>query len=158
LVLALAAPYVSSPVLANLGTRSPRDVVLLVDGSYSMGFSGGAKTAHEAAKEWATAFVEGLAAGDRVTILQAEQQGLRVLEPTHDLEQARDAIGHLPPPRGGCDWPQALRTAWKILAQGKQPQREIYVLSDGQRFGWADQASLLRWELLAPQFREDSIL
>src|SRR5947209_4091460 len=35
LVLALAAPYVSSPVLANLGARPQRDVVLLVDGSYS---------------------------------------------------------------------------------------------------------------------------
>src|SRR5262249_33101948 len=55
LVLALAAPYVASPVLANLGAQPQRDVVLLVDGSYSMGFTGSGKTAHDAAKELATA-------------------------------------------------------------------------------------------------------
>jgi hypothetical protein len=158
LVLALAAPYISSPALADLGTRPQRDVVLLFDGSYSMGFTGSGQTAHEAAKEWASAFVRRLAAGDRVTVLQAKQQVVHVLEPTHDLEQVRDALAQLPTPRGGCDWPQAVLAAWKLLAQSRQPQREIYVLSDGQRFGWADDASLLRWELLTQQFRDPSAL
>src|SRR3954454_1337491 len=34
LVLALAAPYVESTVLARLGGRANRDIVLLFDGSY----------------------------------------------------------------------------------------------------------------------------
>ncbi|MCI0463638.1 MAG: BatA and WFA domain-containing protein [Gemmataceae bacterium] len=153
LVLALAAPYVSSPVLADLGARPQRDVVLLFDGSYSMGFTGSGRTPHEAAQEWAAAFVESLAAGDRVTVLQAKQPVVQVVEPTHEFERVREAILHLPAPHGGCDWPQALRTAWKILVQSRQPQREIYVLSDGQRFGWADEASRLRWELVAPQLQ-----
>src|ERR1700687_3784584 len=33
LVLALAAPYASNPVFANLGNRPNRDVVLIFDGS-----------------------------------------------------------------------------------------------------------------------------
>src|SRR6185369_8755209 len=37
LVLALAAPDVESAVLARLGGRANRDIVLLFDGSYSMG-------------------------------------------------------------------------------------------------------------------------
>src|SRR5947209_7499400 len=64
LVLALAAPYVDSTALAGLG-RGNRDVVLVFDGSYSMGFVGGNnRSAHDAAKEWAAAFVDGLSAGD----------------------------------------------------------------------------------------------
>src|SRR5438309_4900119 len=36
LVLAMAAPYADSPALARLGLKSNRDVVLIIDGSYSM--------------------------------------------------------------------------------------------------------------------------
>src|SRR5437870_7056440 len=38
LVLALAAPYAVSPFLAQVTGRPNRDVVLVIDGSYSMGF------------------------------------------------------------------------------------------------------------------------
>src|SRR5437762_3844972 len=56
-------------------TRGNRDVVLVFDGSYSMTYSDkGAPSAHEAAKEWATAFVQDLDANDTVAILQAKQQ------------------------------------------------------------------------------------
>src|SRR5215831_2346778 len=37
LVLALAGPFLTSSTLARLGPRSNRDVVLVFDGSYSMG-------------------------------------------------------------------------------------------------------------------------
>jgi hypothetical protein len=75
-------------------TRGNRDVVLVFDGSYSMSYSEkGAVSAHEAAKEWATAFVQELDANDAVAILQAKQQVVPVLDtPTHDLEHARDVI------------------------------------------------------------------
>src|ERR1700704_6448402 len=63
LVIALAAPYVTSTVLGNLA-KDNRDVVLVVDGSASMGFAATGKSAHEAAKEWAGRFLDGLAAGD----------------------------------------------------------------------------------------------
>jgi hypothetical protein len=157
LVLALAAPFAAHPVFATLGNRPNRDVVLVFDGSYSMGFTGTDQTPHEAAKEWATAFVKDLAAGDSVAILQAKQQVTPVLgELTHDLERVREAIAHLPEPRGGCSWPEAVQAATQILRQGKRPQRDIIVLSDGQRFGWADETTLLRWELLATGLRSQS--
>src|ERR1700757_4810910 len=50
LVLALAAPHATSSFFANIGGRPNRDVVLVFDGSYSMGFSDGKnKSPHEAA-------------------------------------------------------------------------------------------------------------
>jgi hypothetical protein len=158
LVLALAAPYASGPALAKLGTGPNRDVVLVFDGSYSMGFTGTGQSAHDAAREWAAAFLDELAAGDSVAILQAKQAVVRVLEPTHDLESAREALARLPSPRGGGDWSQALQAAHQLLSASQRPQREIIVLGDGQRFGWADEASLLRWELLAGQVREPAAL
>src|SRR6516162_6467082 len=60
MVLALAAPRMTSEVLAQLAGRPNRDVVFLFDGSYSMGYSSGLKTPQEVAKEWATAYVNDL--------------------------------------------------------------------------------------------------
>jgi hypothetical protein len=156
LVLALAAPFVESDALARLG-GGDRDVVLIFDGSYSMGYSDKGPSAHEAAKEWAQAFVNDLSAGDSVSVLQAKQQVVPVLgTPTVDLDRARDKIANLPAPAGGCDWPSAVQAAHKILAKSNRSRRDIIILSDNQRFGWADDNSLIRWELLANTLRDDS--
>jgi hypothetical protein len=157
LVGGLAAPFLESTVLARLGGRTNRDVVLIFDGSYSMGETGTGKPAQEAAKEWANGFLDTLQAGDSVSVLQAKQQVVPVVGVlTHDLQQVRGKIARLPEPRGGCDWPQAVQAAHKILVRSQRPEREIIVLSDNQRFGWADDNSLLRWELLATELRNES--
>src|SRR5437588_12478369 len=55
LVFGLANPWVEGLnfELRLPGTRPARDVVLVFDGSYSMGCTDGAHTAHDAAKQWA---------------------------------------------------------------------------------------------------------
>ncbi len=157
LVLALASPFLDSQAFARLAGGGDRDVVLIFDGSYSMGFKDKGPSAHDAAKEWATAFVSELDAGDSVAILQAKQQVVPVLgTPTHDLERARERIAHLPAPAGGCDWPAAVQAAQTILANNGRARRDVIILSDNQRFGWADDTSLLRWELLANNLRENA--
>src|SRR5262249_10179744 len=105
-VLALAAPFITSKNLAKLGGRGNRDIVIIFDGSYSMGFKGHGAPAHQAAKDWALEFVGELAPGDSVAVLQAKQQVVPVLPVlTTDPNQVRTAIQNLPPPRGGVDWP-----------------------------------------------------
>ena len=149
-VLALAAPYITSRLFARWGSRGNRDIVLIFDGSYSMGYSAGDPSAHEKAKDWALNFLDQMAPGDSVAILQAKQQVVPVLSSLNtDPNQVRTAIQNLAPPRGGVDMPAAVQAAAQILAASQRAQREIIVLTDGQKFGWADDASLLRWELLA---------
>lgn len=150
LVVSLAGPFLTSAFLARLGARSNRDVVLVFDGSYSMGSIGKEGVPHEKAKEWAKAFVADLTPGDSVAVLQAKDQVVPVLAaPSHDFERVQKSIDKLPPPSGGCDWRPALRAAAEILTHSQRPEREIILLSDGQRFGWADRDSLFRWSLLA---------
>jgi hypothetical protein len=157
LVLALASPFVDSSALARVGGRANRDVVLIFDGSYSMGhLENGDRSAHDAAREWAKNFLDKLIAGDAVAVLQAKQQVVPVLaEPSRDLDRVRDRIANLPAPRGGCDWPLALQEAHKILGKSQRRDREIILLTDNQRFGWADDNTLLRWELLAGQLKKE---
>ncbi len=111
-MLALAGPFITSSVIARMGPRSNRDVVLVFDGSYSMGSTGKEGVPHEKAKEWAKAFVADLTPGDTVAILQAKEQVVPVLaEPSHDLDRVKEYIGKLPAPSGGCDWRPALQAA-----------------------------------------------
>jgi hypothetical protein len=44
-----------------------------------------------------------------------------------------------------------LQAAFRSFANSTKVQREIILLTDGQRQSWADDATLLRWELLAGQ-------
>ncbi len=154
LVFGLANPFVEGMNLQiHLpGARPTRDAVLIFDGSYSMGCTDGGHTAHDAAKEWAQDYLGASAGGDRVAILQAKQQIVPVVGfLDDDLQRVRAQLDKLPPPAGGCDLPQAVQAAEALLADSKAPRREIIVLSDGQKYGWADEPTMLRWGLLATQ-------
>jgi hypothetical protein len=156
LVLALAAPYAAGPLMERITGRDNRDVVLIIDGSTSMSYNAGGKSIHDAAKEWAVAFLADLAPGDGVAVLHAKQQVIPVLgELTADHDKARDALARLSPPRGGMDWPAAVSAADEILKNSHRPRRDIVIISDGQKFGWADDYTLERWRLLAPQLDTD---
>lgn len=152
LVLALAAPFVDG--VAAAPGHGNRDVVLIFDGSGSMGYTGDSLSAHDKAKEWARDFLAELPPGDGVALLQARQGETQVVSDlTHDREQLRERLARLPEPAGVCDGPAALQAACNLLATSQRPRRDVILLSDGQRFGWADDAALLRWELLAGQLQ-----
>src|SRR5215831_10891418 len=152
LVLALAAPYAAGPMIERITGRDNRDVVLIVDGSTSMSYNASGKSVHDAAKEWADAFLAELAPGDSVAVLHAKQQVIPALpELTADHDKALDALARLSPPLGGIDWPAAVQAADQILRTSHRPRRDIVIVSDGQKFGWADDYTLQRWRLLAPQ-------
>src|SRR4029077_4021812 len=68
LVFGLAGPFLPHSSLVRLGPRITRDVVLVFDGSYSMGYVGAGTSSHDAAKEWALNFVKELAGRDSVAI------------------------------------------------------------------------------------------
>lgn len=148
LALALAAPVMTSTWFNRLGLPGgSRDVVLLIDGSASMACKVGTDSAHEAAKAWAARFLETLRPGDRVAIYEARQQTTPLLPQfTTDLTQPRNALELLPPPRGSVDWPACVAAASKLLESGRQ-ERDIVIITDGQRSGWADDATLPRWGL-----------
>lgn len=156
LVLGLAAPFLISALLDPVGHHENRDVVLIFDGSDSMTFQDGDRSVHEAARAWAERFLDGLQPGDRVAVLQAKQQVIPVVgEPTHDLEHVRQALKELAPPRGTADLPLALQTAGQLLQAGQRPRRDVILLTDGQRFGWADEATKRRWKAVADQLGDD---
>ena len=150
LVLGVASPWVRLPWLAKIAPRPNRDVVIILDGSFSMTYARDGRTAHDAARDWAADFLDRLQPGDAVAVLQAKQVPSPVVgNLSSDLAAVRGAIQEAPKPRGGVNMSAAVREAILMLkASGKQ-QRDVIVLTDGQRHGWADPKALERWELLA---------
>jgi hypothetical protein len=152
MVLGLAGPFLTAFLFAS--AKPNRDVVLIFDGSASMGYTGISPTPHEAAKKWALDFLGDLQAGDTVAVFVAKQQVLPLLQPTHDLERARTVIGQIPEPSGGCDMPRAVEAAYQALKDASQrPARDIVILSDGMRQGWADDKTMLGWSIAADKLR-----
>jgi hypothetical protein len=158
LVLATAAPVLrlgcvaqlpAGDQLARLVGQTKRDIVLIVDGSYSMDCKWQETTAHEAAKAWARDFLEDLGPSDRVAIIQAKQRPVPVLGLlTEDSREARSKLEQMLRPRGGVNWLKAMQEALHIFDDGHSGEREIIILTDGQRQGWADPRSLRDWENL----------
>lgn len=147
MVVALAAPQDSSRWLDFLADRGARDVVLVVDGSASMGYRSPGGTAHDAAKVWVNDFLATLNGDDAVAVIHARQRPVSlVAEPTHDFDAVRTAVQTLLPPRGGCDGPAAVAAALQMRTMGGERRRDVFVLTDGQRHGWTDDAALAAWE------------
>ena len=143
LAMALAAPAVRTTARAGEADRRPRDTAILVDCSGSMANGNAAATA----RRWAAEFLGRARPGDRVAVFAVKGDAVSVVGLTPDFEQARASLELLPEPRGTANWPAAVEVATAMLRDRGEP--ELLILTDGQRFGWADADSLARWELLA---------
>jgi hypothetical protein len=158
IVLGLATPISTSGWLDGLTGRPTRDIVLVLDGSYSMDVRLPSQpTPWEDAIRAALADIDDADAGARFAIVIARQPPHVVLEDfSGDRDEMRARVRALPAARGNPDMPGALAEAWKLL-QGRSRARaaEIRVFTDQQRHGWADPANLAALDSLGSQWRSD---
>jgi hypothetical protein len=148
IVVALSGPYAAGTIFAPLSDRPARDVVIVLDGSYSMGRRDiHGQTPWEAARHWLRERVEQQGRSERMAILIARrpphwwQAGL-----TGDRTRLLARIEELPAPRSNAGLPAALAEAWRLLqAQGAATEQEIVILTDRQHHGWADDATRRQW-------------
>ncbi len=154
IAIALARPWVSAKWLGDIGPQPNRDIVLIIDGSYSMAWESTSVTPQQAAVRWAEKFLSEVRAGDTVSVIEAREQVRPLIEPaTRDMNRVREVLKELSPPTSSGNLPEALATAVKLLSHGTHLRREIILLTDGQAQGWfPDDANLwLRLDDLAKQ-------
>src|SRR5262245_18540947 len=158
LVLAFAAPYVSGPLVADW-SRPPRDAVLLLDGSYSMEQSDGkAPSPWQQARAWCDDWLKQAHAGDRVAVLLATNPPQPVIgECTADIAVVRETLEQLPRPSGNSDWPRSAADSSNLLRDyGHAGRRDIILITDRQKQGWADPAALAQWHALSRRLQTES--
>lgn len=133
LVLAFARPFVDREDAAlNVPTTGDREVVVLVDRSYSMGLGDRWGDALARANE----VVDGLAGGDRGTIVFFDARAETATESTTDRNVLRSALRAAEPGERTTRYAPALRFGARLLASSPMPRHELVVISDFQRGGW----------------------
>lgn len=143
--VALARPWLGGQWLGRFVSTQSRDVVLIIDGSYSMGWEGKPVTPHVQALQLARQFLKDLMPGDSIQIIDAREQPQVVLpEATRDTYRVREALNDLPAPSGSADLPAAINRAVQLLAAGTNLQREIVVFTDLQAMAWKVEDDI-RW-------------
>lgn len=136
LAAALAGPSVRSSFFDRFDANAPRTTVILIDTSGSVGDLA-------PSREWAARVIDQMRPGDRVAVFAVKGDVVPLLaSPVSDRDAAKASLELLTSPRGSADWPAAIEAALRA-ADG-----EVLVLTDGQRFGWADENTVARWDSL----------
>jgi hypothetical protein len=139
-VAAFARPFFEKKVAAAPAAGDSREVVILIDRSYSMANSGRWTRAVEAANTIAGQ----IRALDRVSVVAFASSAAQIVEPTSDRARVDRTLAVTKPGSETTRYASGLRMAAQILGGSDLPRREIVLISDFHRSGWSpnDEVSL----------------
>jgi hypothetical protein len=132
LVGAFARPYIDRPNAGLAAVDTARELVILIDRSYSMGYGDRWQRALAAAREAVTA----LGPQDRATIIFFDASANAATQATADPTQLQLALDSARVGSGATRYAPALKLAQSILGASELPRREAVLISDFQRSGW----------------------
>ena len=132
LVLAFGRPFFRRTDPAAASGSGAREVVVLLDRSYSMGFGGRWQKALSAAQST----INGLKPTDRGTVVLFASNAEVALRSTSDRSRLLAAVTGIQPGAGATRYGPALKLAGSILSESALPRREAILITDFQRIGW----------------------
>jgi hypothetical protein len=134
IVLAFARPFLQRDDLNTAVGTGAREVVVLLDQSYSMAYGDHWDRARAAAQN----VINTLGSDDRASVVlfaSCAEIALRSAAPG-ERQRLAAAIAAAKPGAGATRYAPALKVAGSILADTSLPRREVVLISDFQRGGW----------------------
>lgn len=134
---AFALPMLRSQGLGWLG-NAPRDVAIVLDSSFSMGYNTGRETVWETAIKAATSVISGLGENDRFCIyLAGENPEPVIAQLTSNQEDGINRLQALQAGTGASRLERAAVAAIRILEQASgNRERELHIITDNQLLPW----------------------
>jgi hypothetical protein len=132
LVAAFSRPFFARHRGAGPALAGARERVVLVDRSYSMGYSDHWKRALAAAR----AATRDIAANDRATVVFFANDPVAGTEPTANAARLEHAIATVTLSSEGTRYEPAVKYAAQILSASNLPRKEVVLISDFQSVGW----------------------
>jgi hypothetical protein len=132
IVFAFARPFLKRQDFGAAGASGAREVVVLLDRSYSMGYGDHWQRALDAVRET----IDGLRGSDRGSIVLFASGSEVAVRSTGDKRRLLAAIASMESGAGATRYGPALKLAGSILAESALPRREAVLISDFQRAGW----------------------
>ena len=131
IVAAFARPFLRGSELAA-APGGARDIVVLFDRSYSMGYGDSWSRAQRAAEQ----ALASATPADRISVVMFADVAEVIVRSTPDRSRAVAAINAAQPGPGSTKFAPALKLASSMLAESLLPRKEVIVVSDFQRGGW----------------------
>jgi hypothetical protein len=131
LIAAFARPLIPSTSALPLAGAGARELVVLVDTSYSMGYGERWEQAREAAED----ALSDLGASDRGSLVFFSS-GTEIVARSTERDKLRSAMATARVSAGATRYAPALKVAGSILADSTLPRREVVLVSDFQQSGW----------------------
>ena len=132
IVFAFARPFLKRQDFGAAAASGAREVVVMLDRSYSMGYGDRWDRAIGAARD----AVNGLAGSDRGSLVLFAAGAEVALRSTGDKDRLLAALAGLESGAGATRYGPALKLAGSILGESGLPRREAILISDFQRSGW----------------------
>jgi hypothetical protein len=132
IVLAFTRPFLDSPAVTAGAGEGAREVVIVLDQSYSMGFATRWAEAQAAARD----VVAGLDTFDRASVVLFAEGAEIQIRSTGEQDRLAAAIDAAAPTDFATHYAPALNVAASILTESTLPRREVVLISDFQRSGW----------------------
>src|SRR5262245_23180282 len=154
IILAFARPLLDSGSVPTAGANA-REVVILVDTSYSMGFGDRWARAQTAAREQ----IAKVAPSDRASVVLFGSGADIQLRSTAERSRLQATVDSATPSPSSTRFSPALKVAGSILAESTLPKREVVIISDFQRNGWRGEegAKLPEGTTLTPVAIQDGV-
>lgn len=132
LAFAFARPFVDQSELGLGASSGPREVVVLLDQSYSMALGDQLEEAKQAAQD----VFDELGPLDRASLVVFAQGANVLARSTADRIRLRGALDTVEVGSGPTRYGPALKVAQTIIEESTLPSGEVVLLSDFQRNGW----------------------
>jgi hypothetical protein len=133
LVAAFARPFFARRHSA-IGTTGAREVVILLDQSASMGYGHRWDRARDAAKK----VLAGLSPTDHATLVLFAEDASVANDPTAPSDRIVTALNAAKLSSEATRYAPALKLASQIISASTLPRREVVLISDYQKVGWAN--------------------
>lgn len=132
LVFAFGRPFFRTSGTVATAAGGPRELIVLLDRSYSMGYG----TRWNEAQNAASSAFQGMAAGERGTLIVFDTGATAIVRSSLDSAQLTRAVADAAPGSYATRFGPALKLAESVLASSALPRHEIVIVSDFQRNGW----------------------
>ena len=132
IVAAFARPFLRRQALSAAAGSGAREVVVMIDKSYSMGYGDRWARATAAARE----AIGRVSPTDRASVVFFSSGAEVALRSTPDRSRLNAAVSTGKPGAGATRYGPALKLAGSIASESALPRREVILISDFQRAGW----------------------
>ena len=133
LIAAFARPYLEKRFAQAGGALdSAREVVVLLDRSYSMGYG----DRWSRARDEARSVIGGIGANDRLTLVAFAETPTALNQASADQGSLRAALDAATLSSRSTKYAPALKLATKILEESELARREVVLITDFQKVGW----------------------